>query len=354
MYVSQRVNDGLTERVEEWRRAGEFVDVGGRRIFVREQPGEGPPVLLLHGYPSSSYDWRYAFELLSGRHLIAFDFLGFGLSDKPRGHMYSLLAQADLVEAIAARYSGREPVVLVAHDMGTSVATEVLARDLHERLPFELARVVLFNGSMVVEAASLTLGQKLLRSRLGPVAARLSNKRTFKAQFGRIFSEDHPLSAAEADDQWALLAYNGGQRILDRLTFYLHERVTYATRWHGALRDWPGTPRTRLGRARPGLHGGGAPGRARPAAPGPVDPLAAARALPAARGPGRGDWRRVLTRPMTGHSGGGRKLTSCRAESSTTASGVCSGSPSIATNRSYSRAVGVTQNRHVSVSPERL
>ena len=37
-----------------------------------------------------------------------------------------------------------------------------------------------------------------------------------------------------------LLAYNDGNRILDRLTFYLHERATYADRWHGALRDWPG------------------------------------------------------------------------------------------------------------------
>ncbi len=234
------MNNGLTPRVEAWRQGGTLIDVGGRQIFVREQPGTGPPLLLLHGYPSSSYDWRHAFALLPDRHLTAFDFLGFGLSEKPRQHLYSLFAQADLVQAIAARYAGVEPVALVAHDMGTSVATELLARDLDGRLPFRLARVLLFNGSMVIEAASLTLGQKLLRSRLGPIAARLSNERSFKAQFGRIFSHEHPLSAAEAADQWALLAHNGGHRILDRLTFYLHERVTYANRWHGALRDWPG------------------------------------------------------------------------------------------------------------------
>ncbi len=124
--------------------------------------------------------------------------------------------------------------------MGTSVVTELLARDLEGRLPFSVARVLLFNGSMVIEAASLTPGQKLLRSRFGPIAARLSNQRTFKAQFARIFSREHPLTPEEANDQWALLAHNGGHRILDRLTFYLHERVTYAPRWHGALSDWPG------------------------------------------------------------------------------------------------------------------
>lgn len=234
------MNTDLTSRVETWRRAGTIVELGGRNIFVRDQPGAGPPLLLLHGYPSSSYDWRHAFDLLSGRRLTAFDFLGFGLSDKPREHLYSLLGQADLVEAIATRYAGTEAVALVAHDMGTSVATELLARDLEGRLPFGLAGVLLFNGSVVIEAASLTLGQKLLRSRLGPIAARLSNQRSFRAQFARIFSPEHPLSAAEAADQWALLAHDGGHRILDRLTFYLHERVTYASRWHGALRDWPG------------------------------------------------------------------------------------------------------------------
>jgi pimeloyl-ACP methyl ester carboxylesterase len=231
---------GLTARVEAWRDAGELVELGGRRIFVRSQSGAGPPVLLLHGYPSSSYDWRHAFELLPGRRLVTFDFLGYGLSDKPRDHIYSLLAQADLVEEIVARCFAGEPVALVAHDMGSSVATEVLARDIDGRLPFELDRTLLFNASLVLERASLLIGQKILRSRLGPIAARLTNERSFKRSFGGIFSAAHPLTPEEAADQWALLAHSGGNRILDRLIYYLHERVAYAPRWHGALRDWPG------------------------------------------------------------------------------------------------------------------
>jgi pimeloyl-ACP methyl ester carboxylesterase len=230
----------MNPRVSRWSHTGELVTLAGRRIFVRPRPGSGPPLLVLHGYPSSSYDWRALFEQLPDRHLITFDFLGFGLSDKPRQQLYSLLMQADLVEAVAARYAGDGPVVLVAHDMGTSVATEVLARDVEQKLPFELASVLLLNGSMVIERASLTVGQRVLRSRLGPVAARLSNERSFRAQLGRIFSAEHPLSAEEAADQWSLLAHNDGHRILDKLTFYLHERVTHASRWHGALRGWPG------------------------------------------------------------------------------------------------------------------
>jgi pimeloyl-ACP methyl ester carboxylesterase len=230
----------LTPRVAAWSRQGEVTTVNGRRIFIRQRPGAGPPVMLLHGYPSSSYDWRDLFELLPERRLIAFDFLGFGLSQKPVQQVYSLHMQADLVESVVRLCAGGEPVALVAHDMGTSVATELLARDGEGRLPFELRSVLLFNGSMVLERASLTISQKLLRSRLGPLAARLSNERSFRAQFARIFSPAHPLSAEEAADQWALLSCESGNRIVDKLTFYLHERVTFASRWHGALRDWAG------------------------------------------------------------------------------------------------------------------
>jgi pimeloyl-ACP methyl ester carboxylesterase len=231
----------LTARAERWSGAGELVAIGGHNVFVRHRPGSGPPVVLLHGYPSSSYDWRHMFELLGDRSLTTFDFLGFGLSDKPRDHLYSLSGQADLVEAIIARFV-ESPAVLVAHDMGSSVATELLARDIDGELSFGLASALLLNASLVRERASLLWGQKLLLSRLGPFAARLTNEFSFRRQFGGIFSTGHPLSDEEAADQWSLLAHDGGHRMLDRLIFYNHERVgAPGRRWHEALRDWPGT-----------------------------------------------------------------------------------------------------------------
>ena len=131
------------------------------------------------------------------------------------------------------------PVVLVAHDMGTSVTTELLARDLQGRLPFELQRVVLSNGSVILRRASLRPVQKLLRGPLGPLAARLSSKGRFSREFARLFSANHPLSPEEADAQWALIANNDGHRIAHLLISYLDERERYAERWHGAVRDWP-------------------------------------------------------------------------------------------------------------------
>jgi pimeloyl-ACP methyl ester carboxylesterase len=231
---------GLTRAVRSWLDRGRTKSFRGRRIHVVERDGSGTPLVLLHGFPSSSYDWRRLLEVESERPALALDFLGFGLSEKPRDHTYTLAWQADLVEDLVDRHLGGGPVFVVAHDMGTSVATELFARDIAGTPGMRIAGALLFNGSIVVERASLTRSQKLLRGPLGPVAARLANQRVFRHEFAALFSPKHPLSEAEAADQWSLLAHDGGHRLGHRLIHYIDERVQYAGRWHGAVRDWQG------------------------------------------------------------------------------------------------------------------
>ena len=231
----------LPSGVQEWRDGGRLVQTRAGSVFVRTATGTSPPILLLHGYPSSSYDFRHVVTRLGDRSWITLDFLGFGLSEKPRPHRYSLLEQADIVEEVVAEVrTGPGPVQLVAHDMGTSVATELLARDLAGRLSFAVGAAVLSNGSVILERATLRPVQRLLRGPVGPLVARLSNQRMFTRELSHVFSAEHPLSKQEAADQWALLSESDGHRIIHLLTTYLHERVTHADRWHGAVADWPG------------------------------------------------------------------------------------------------------------------
>jgi pimeloyl-ACP methyl ester carboxylesterase len=230
----------LTERVREWQRRGASERFREHSIHTFRQEAEGPLLLLLHGFPSSSYDWRLLLEEDVPGNVLAFDFLGFGLSDKPRGHDYSLFWQADLSEELVRRHGDGRPVFILAHDMGTSVANELMARGLEGKLEMEIAGIVLFNGSMVLEAASPTPAQRALRSPLGPLVARLSSERFFRHQFGSVFSAAHPLSDAEAEDQWSLVCHNGGRTRGHRLVSYMDQRETHAERWHGAIRDWPG------------------------------------------------------------------------------------------------------------------
>lgn len=228
----------LTEAAEAWREAGEPYEFRGRRIHVHARPGRGPTVVLLHGFPTSSFDWRPVLGRLGDRAVLAFDFLGFGLSDKPASHVYGLGWQADLTESLIDRHA-EGPVLVVAHDMGTSVATELMARDLEGTLGVDVAGALLFNGSIVLARARPTAGQRLLRSPLGPVFSHLLSERVFTHQIGSVFSPRHRLAPAEARDLWTLVRHGGGHRLGHRLVHYMDERETHAQRWHGAIRDWP-------------------------------------------------------------------------------------------------------------------
>jgi pimeloyl-ACP methyl ester carboxylesterase len=233
--------DGLVDApraVAAWAAGGELRTLAGRRVFVRARAGAGTPLLLLHGFPTSSFDFHALWELLGDRALATLDLPGFGLSEKPPV-ANSLLRQADVVEAALADL-GIGEAALIAHDMGTSVATELLARALDGRATFTMRGALLFNGSIVIERASLTAGQRLLRSPLGPLAARLTSGPAFRRALARTFSPGHPMPSREADAAWWLMHRGRGERHLHRLVHYLGERTRYADRWHGAIRDWPG------------------------------------------------------------------------------------------------------------------
>lgn len=227
--------------VRDWQRDGRWVDTAAGRIFVRVRAGTGPLLVVLHGFPSSSFDFRHVLARLPSRATLALDFLGFGLSDKPHPHRYSIFEHGNLVQDVIAKVGDGRPVDVLAHDMGTSVATELMARDLAEDgLPFRLRRVVLSNAGIVIERASLRPIQRLLLSPLGPIAARLANRSMFTREFARLFSAGHPLEQDEAAAQWALIARGDGHRIAHLLCAYIRERAVFAELWHGAIQHWPG------------------------------------------------------------------------------------------------------------------
>lgn len=222
-----------------WRARGAELVVPEGRIFtvdlappVTNVP-DPTPVLVLHGFPSSSWDFADAAQVVAAkRRVVLFDFLGFGLSDKPEDAGYSLFEQAEIAIAVAKK-AKLSKVHLWAHDMGTSVATELLARRERGLLPFEVQSVTLMNGSVHVEMASLTAGQRALRSPAGDVFARLAGKRIFSAQMKRIFAR--PVDEATIDGMWSLLSRADGRLRLPKIIRYLEERVRFRRRWVGAL-----------------------------------------------------------------------------------------------------------------------
>ena len=101
----------------------------GGNVYVRDFPGSGPAFVLLHGFPDNShiYDDLIPHLTAAGRRTIAFDFLGFGASDKPEGAVYSFEQQLGDLEAVADALR-LEKIVPVGHDAGGPAAVNFALR----------------------------------------------------------------------------------------------------------------------------------------------------------------------------------------------------------------------------------
>lgn len=218
---------------------GQTLTVFGRDVFVLHAHGGAPdadPWLVLHGFPTSSYDFHAVLDALAAeRPVVVHDHLGFGLSEKPVAYSYSLLEQAEVALEVWRRL-GITRGHLLAHDYGTSVATEILARRERGGIPIELASVTLCNGSVHRELAHLTVAQKaLLHPKLGPIFARLATRAVFEAQLRRIAGDPRTLDDRELDVLWEGIVHRDGHLRLPAISSYLDERVRFRDRWIGAL-----------------------------------------------------------------------------------------------------------------------
>jgi pimeloyl-ACP methyl ester carboxylesterase len=228
----------LSTELADWKRRGQTLDVFGREVFVIEagEP-DAEPLVILHGYPSSSFDYHQVLGLLAERfRVIIHDHIGFGLSAKPEDYSYSLIEQADIALGVW-RQLGVGSGHLLAHDYGTSVATELLARRERDLLDFDVDAVTLCNGSMHVELAEMSTLQKLLPVRgVGPLVAKLANHTIFRAQIRRILGEGGSVSDHEIDLMWEALEYAGGRKVIPQIARYQYERKAFWHRWIGALK----------------------------------------------------------------------------------------------------------------------
>jgi len=224
--------------LEAWWSGGERVRLSlgesERAVFLR-RGGEGSLMTLLHGFPSSSHDWANLTPSLAEDHaLLLFDFLGFGASEKPADHDYTLHEQADLVEAVWA-HEGVRSTVLVAHDYAVSVTQELLARRQEGTLAVDLQAVHLLNGGLYPDLhRPLPTQTALLDPEQGPRLSALLTEELFVGALRPTFADGFD-AARDSADIWQANSRDGGQRITHLLIRYLRDRAIHAERWVGAL-----------------------------------------------------------------------------------------------------------------------
>ncbi len=219
----------------EWRQLGTYIPHRGHQIFLRQEPSSKPFLLLIHGFPTASWDWAPLWsELQQHYSLIAPDMIGFGFSDKPTNYSYSIFDQAD-IHAAVLRELGVKKVHILAHDYGVTVAQELLARQLENKNEFDIERVVFLNGGLFPETHQPQPIQKLLASPLGPIIGLLMSKKSLTRTFRNIFGPNTPPSDEEMTHFWELVTFNNGKRVIPKLISYMAERRANRERWVGAL-----------------------------------------------------------------------------------------------------------------------
>jgi pimeloyl-ACP methyl ester carboxylesterase len=180
------------------------VRVDGVEIFYRDAGAADAPVVLLpHGYPCSSYQFRAFMPLLADRwRLIAPDYPGFGYSDTPDAFDYSFDGYAAFLDRFVGAL-GIDRFALYLHDFGSPIGARLAIR-----APQRIAALIIQNGDIPYEDAlgpkyaeieeSWSLPDSAMREKLGEAIA----KEIFREEF--LNDVDPELAARIPPDLWEL------------------------------------------------------------------------------------------------------------------------------------------------------
>ncbi|KWV93188.1 alpha/beta fold hydrolase [Erythrobacter sp. YT30] len=225
----------MVANTQSWRESAKYFDFRGHQIAYWTGGDETAlPVLLVHGFPTCSWDWAAVWEVLGEKHrLIACDMLGFGLSDKPRAG-YSIHLQTDIQEALLSHIGVGDYDALV-HDYGVSVGQEMLARQLDGSGASALGQMVFLNGGIFPDQHRPRPIQKLGVSPFGFIVGLLMSRKAFGKSFSEVFGPDTQPSETDLDKFWEFISHKGGNRITHKLLHYIADRRRHKERWESAI-----------------------------------------------------------------------------------------------------------------------
>ncbi|MCE7997882.1 MAG: alpha/beta hydrolase [Rhodobiaceae bacterium] len=202
----------------------QFFIWNGHKIAY-QQYGEGPDLVLLHGFPSSSRDWDIVGERLAQDYrILQFDFLGYGGSDKPRNVSYSAYRQSSLASDIIRTRSSRPPII-VGHDLGGIILQILLTGQFGA--PDTLVRQAVFMNSSVYAALYRpTLSQRLLTTPIiGGLVARAMSEKTFQKGVQMTGGKHKDRLREETSRMWQEFAANEGKLLAPKHLVYMKERA---------------------------------------------------------------------------------------------------------------------------------
>ncbi len=227
----------LTPRLQKWHDAGDFLVVNGLRVYYQTQ-GSGPALLLLHGYPFGSYDFKDIAPVLAQQYrVIMLDWPGMGFSDKPHAPVYSFELYVAVLNALAAQL-GVVEADIIAHDLGVSVAQELLAQAASSR--FRIRSIAFMNGGLFTDTYQPRWIQRMLSQSpawFGRLLSRHLGRASIETSVISVFGANTQPSADLLDDYWELLNYQDGKQIAYLLGKLVFEKEKHQHRWLQAMQS---------------------------------------------------------------------------------------------------------------------
>jgi pimeloyl-ACP methyl ester carboxylesterase len=228
-----------------WCQAGEYFDWESTLPVNREFDAlnifhtcqgnpEDPAILLIHGYPTMSFDYAPLFhELKDDFYVCALDTPGYGFSDKPLdGYDYSIDDDARLVDEYIREIAGLREFALLTHNKGDSVGLALLQiYQAYDEKPYQINHHFITNGNIYLPLAQLTTSQKaLLNPIIGPLISPLMTGTRAAANLAELaFATTLPQS--EIDSYASIFSYQNGMAVMHEITEYLNERSENEVGW---------------------------------------------------------------------------------------------------------------------------
>jgi pimeloyl-ACP methyl ester carboxylesterase len=235
----------------DWCEAGEYfswestrpenADFEALNIFhICQGDPDNPAILMIHGYPTSSFDYAaLAEDLRQDFYVCMVDTPGYGFSDKPqKGYEYSIFDDARLVDTYIREIANLEHLVLLTHDKGDSVGLALLQiYQAHDERPYTINHHVITNGNIYLPLAQLTTGQRvLLNPTTGSLASRFLRGDRFASGLAELaFATTLPQS--EIDAYASIFDYQDGTRVQHEIIKYLNERTENEVAWLETLEN---------------------------------------------------------------------------------------------------------------------
>jgi pimeloyl-ACP methyl ester carboxylesterase len=231
-------DDAIVMTSSEWEKKGNLIPVFDKEIFTIDIGSHKNTLVILHGYLTSSYDYYKVLPELSKHYrVVLLDFIGFGFSEKLDKQYFTIIDQADYVLELC-RLLDLDNITLLAHDYGTEIAQEIMARQNYSLIITPIEKYIFCNSTIPIYHSFFLNYHKDLKEQVAKkLIPMLASFGYYKKTIKDFFFDESKITDEELQEMWHQLELNKGRDVINFIHHYIREREIFWHRWAAALSE---------------------------------------------------------------------------------------------------------------------